>query len=72
MTKNSGGYFGLGRVVSIILAIIPVTAWVCGLIITAQRKHWFYFVLRLIFGFTIIWIVDLISIIVKNKLIYLV
>lgn len=72
MTKKSGGYFGFDRVVSIILAIIPVTAWICGLIITAQKNHWFYFVLRLIFGFSIIWIIDLVCMIAKNKLIYLV
>ena len=26
---SKGDYFGLGRLVSIILAIIPITAWIC-------------------------------------------
>lgn len=68
MAKKGGGYFGLGRVISIILAIIPVTSWVCGLLITAQRKSWLFFVIRLLVGWNIIWLVDLACIIVYNKL----
>ena len=68
MAKKGGGYFGLGRVISIILAIIPVTSWVCGLLITAQRKSWLFFVIRLLVGWNIIWLVDLVCIIVYNKL----
>ena len=29
MAKKSD-YFGLGYIVSVILAIIPVTSWICG------------------------------------------
>ncbi len=68
MAKKSGGYFGLGWVISVILAVIPVTSWICGLIITAQRNHWLFFLIRLVFGFNIIWLIDLICIVVYNKL----
>ena len=29
---KKGDYFGLGYIVSVILAIIPVTSWICGFI----------------------------------------
>ena len=29
---KKGDYFGLSYIVSVILAIIPVTAWLCGII----------------------------------------
>ena len=32
MAKARSDYFGLGRIVSIILAIIPFTAWILGAI----------------------------------------
>ena len=32
MARKHGDYFGLGRIVSIILAIIPFTAWILGMI----------------------------------------
>ena len=34
---SKGDYFGLGRLVSIILAIIPITAWICGIITRIQE-----------------------------------
>ncbi len=68
MAKSGGGYFGLGRLVSIILAIIPVTSLICGLIMSAQKGHWLWFVLRLLVGWNIFWIIDLICMIVYNKI----
>ena len=32
MAKSSKDYFGLNYIVSLILVIIPVTAWICGAI----------------------------------------
>ena len=32
MAKTGKDYFGWGRLVSIILAIIPVTAWILGVV----------------------------------------
>jgi hypothetical protein len=53
-------YFGLNRVVSIILAIIPVTSWICGFVTRFMDGHILAGILRLIgLGF-ILWIVDLI------------
>lgn len=53
-------YLGLGRLVSIILAIIPVTAWLLGAITRFKEGKIVAGLIRLIFGFTIVWVLDLI------------
>lgn len=65
---NNKDYFGLGRVVSLILAIIPVTAWICGAITRFQDGKIVAGLVRLIFGFTIVWILDLIFMILDGKI----
>ena len=61
-------YFGLSYIVSIILAIIPVTAWVCGWITRFSEGKIVAGLIRLIFGFTIVWIIDLILMIVSKHI----
>ena len=61
-------YFGLGRIVSIILAIIPVTAWICGAVTRFTEGKIVAGLIRLIFGFTIVWIIDLILMIVSGSI----
>ena len=58
MAKNKD-YFGLNRVLSIILAIIPFTAWLLGLITRFKEGKIVAGVIR-IFGGWLIWVVDLI------------
>ena len=53
-------YFGLGRVVSLILAIIPVTSWILGAVTRFQEKKWVAGIIRLVFGWNVIWILDII------------
>ena len=67
MAKKSD-YFGLGYIVSIILAIIPVTSWICGAVTRFMEGKIVAGILRLIFGFTIVWIVDLILMIVSKHI----
>ncbi len=50
MASSKKGYFGLGRVVSIILAIIPFTSWICGAITRITEGHIICGLIRLIFG----------------------
>ena len=38
MSKRKG-YFGLGWVISLVLAIIPVTSWICGGVERILRGH---------------------------------
>ncbi|MDE7087156.1 MAG: hypothetical protein K2O67_03080 [Clostridia bacterium] len=53
-------YFGLSRLVSIILAIIPITAWICGIITRIQDGKIIAAIIRIFFGAWIIWVLDLI------------
>lgn len=67
MAKKSD-YFGLSYIVSIILAIIPVTSWICGAVTRFAEGKIVAGILRLILGFTIVWIVDLILMIVSKHI----
>lgn len=68
MAKNSKDYFGLGRLVSLILAIIPVTSWICGVITRFSEGKIVAGLIRLIFGFTIVWIIDLVLMILSARI----
>ena len=63
-----GDYFGLDRIVSIILAIIPFTSWLCGVIVRIQDGHVVAGILRIFFGFWIVWLIDLILMIMKGSI----
>lgn len=67
MAKKSD-YFGLSYIVSVILAIIPVTAWICGAVTRFTEGKIVAGIIRLIFGFTIVWIVDLVLMIVSKHI----
>ncbi len=65
---NKSDYFGLGYIVSVILAIIQFTAWVCGFLTRFMEGKIVAGLIRLIFGFTIVWILDLIFMIVSKHI----
>ena len=67
MAKHSD-YFGLCYVVSLILAIIPVTSWLCGAITRFKEGKIVAGILRLILGWNIIYIVDLILMIFRKHI----
>ena len=68
MAKTSKDYFGLDYIISLILAIIPVTSWICGAITRFTEGKIVAGIIRLIFGFTIVWILDLIFMIVNRQI----
>ena len=68
MAKRKSDYFGLSYIASIILAIIPVTSWILGAITRFSEGKIVAGLLRLIFGFNIVWIVDLVLMIVKKSI----
>ena len=71
MAKSSSrDYFGLGRVISIILAIIPFTAWILGVVTRFKEGKILAGVIR-IFGGWLIWVLDLICMIFKGKILRL-
>lgn len=53
-------YFGLGYVVSLILAIIPVTSLILGIVTRFQERKWVAGILRFLLGWNIIWILDIV------------
>ena len=62
-------YFGLSRIVSIILAIIPITAWICGIITRLSEGKIVAGIIRIIpFAGLLIWILDLVCMIAKGHI----
>ena len=62
-------YLGLSRVVSIILAIIPFTAWILGIITRAKEGKWVAMIIRIIpFCGFVIWVVDLVLMIMNGSI----
>ena len=68
MAKSSKDYFGWRRVISIILAIIPVTAWILGVATRLMEGKIVAGILRIFLGFWIVWLIDLILMIVSGKI----
>ena len=70
MAKKSHDYFSLGRLVSIILAIIPFTAWILGVVTRFKEDKYVAGIIRIFCGW-LIWILDLIFMIKDNKILRL-
>lgn len=70
MAAKKGDYFGLGRIVSIILAIIPFTAWILGIITRISEGKIVAGVIR-IFGGWLIWVIDLILMLTSGHILRL-
>lgn len=68
MAEKLQDYFGWGKVLSLILAIIPLTSWILGTVIRFQEGKILAGLVRLFFGFSIIWLVDLIYMIMYGKI----
>lgn len=66
MAKKSD-YFGLGYIVSIILAIIPFTAWILGVVTRFKEGKVVAGIIR-IFGGWLIWVLDLIFMITSKHI----
>lgn len=65
--KSSRAYFGLGWVISLVLAIIPFTSWVLGVITRFSRGNILGGILNIPFGF-IFWIIDLVTMITSKDI----
>lgn len=68
MAAAKRDYFKLSRVVSIILAIIPVTSLVCGVVTCFLEKRIVAGILRIVLGWNIVWILDLICMIFAGRM----
>ena len=67
-TKTSKDYFGLGRLPSLILAIIPFTAWLLGALTRLSEGKLVAGLIRLFFFGFIIWIFDLFLMITQKRI----
>lgn len=71
MAKKKSDYFGLSYLVSVILAIIPPTAWICGFITRFKEGKLVAGLIRLIgLGF-VLWVVDLVLMITNKHILRL-
>lgn len=64
---KKGDYFGLPYIVSLILAIIPVTAWILGIVTRISEGKIVAGIIRIFLGW-IIWILDLICMILGKHI----
>ena len=71
MAKSSKDYFGLSYIVSVILAIIPITSWVLGWLTRFSEGKIVAGILRLLLGWNIIWICDIICMVVNKSILRL-
>lgn len=73
MTTKQTDYFGYDRIFSLILAILPPTAWFCGFVTRFQEGKTLAGLLRMIlFGWNILWIADLILMITRKHILRLI
>ena len=69
MAKGKGkDYFGLGRLVSLILVIIPITSLICGVITRFAEGKIVAAILRLVLGWNVIWILDIVFMILNGRI----
>lgn len=71
MGKSRSDYFGLGYIVSLILAIIPFTAWILGAVTRFKEGRLVAGIIRLIGLGLIIWVADLILMITQKHILRL-
>ena len=65
---SSKDYFGLDWIISLILVIIPPTAWILGALTRFKEGKLVAGLIRLIFGFTLVWILDIIFMVMDHKI----
>lgn len=70
MAKKGKDYFGMGRFLSIIFAIIPFTAWLFGVVTRFKEGKILAGIIR-IFGGWLIWVLDLFCMLFKGKILRL-
>ena len=68
---KKGDYFGMGRLISLIFAIIPVTSWLFGFVTRIKEGKIIAEILRIFLGWNIIYILDLILMLFNGKILRL-
>ena len=60
-------YLGLEWIVSLILAIIPITNVILGIVTRIQRENWLGVILNIILA-PLFWLIDLVTMILSKDL----
>ena len=71
MAGKKSDYFGLSYIVSVILAIIPITSWVLGWLTRFSEGKLVAGIIRLVFGWNIIWILDIVCMVLNKSILRL-
>ena len=71
MATKKSDYFGLSYIVSVILAISPITALICGVVTRISEGKIVAGILRLVLGWNLIWLIDLILMLVSKHILRL-
>jgi len=67
MAKSKKAYLGLDWIISLILAIIPITNVILGIVTRVQRENWLGVLLNIILA-PIFYFIDLITMILSKDL----
>ena len=59
-------YFGLHRIVSIILCLFPLTCWILGVLTRIKEAKYIAAIVRFILGNNLLWIGDIIFMVVNK------
>ena len=69
MAKKGKDYIGLPWIISLILAIIPVTSWLFGAVTRFQEGKPVAGIIRLLLlGWNVIWIIDILCVLFTKKI----
>lgn len=68
MAKKGKDYFGMPWLISLIFVIIPVTSWLFGAVTRFQEGKFLAGLLRLLLGWNIIWIIDILCVLFTGKI----
>jgi hypothetical protein len=66
--KNSPDYLGFSRLVSLILAIIPVTSLIFGFLVRLKEGKIVAALVRILLGWNIVYIIDLVFMILNGRI----
>ena len=66
--KHSADYLGFSRLVSLILAIIPVTSLIFGFLVRLKEGKIVAALVRILLGWNIVYIIDLVFMILNGRI----
>ena len=68
MASSKRDYFDFSPLVSLILAIIPVTSLVLGILTRFQEKKYVAAIIRIFVGWNLFWILDLVMMVLHGHI----